>query len=73
MSKTDVVKSYPKQIELESKEKTHFYDHRYTGLPKEQDIRGKIRCTFCGNVFLDTLDECPYCKATFTEIFKKGV
>jgi rubrerythrin len=58
---------------LAPKEKTHFYDHRYTGLPKEQDIRGKIRCTFCGNVFLDTLDECPYCKASCTEIFKKGL
>lgn len=56
---------------VQQHDKTKFYGHRYKGLSPDVDTRGKIKCSFCNNVFLDTLDECPFCKASITEIFEK--
>jgi hypothetical protein len=37
----------------------------------ETDIRGKFKC-FCGNIYIDTLDECPICGRTPLESIRQS-
>jgi hypothetical protein len=55
--------------ELHHAHKKGWYDHS-DGLPNEIDVRGKIKC-LCGNIFLDTLDECPVCHESTISILRK--
>lgn len=63
-----------KKIEITKKRDTYNANQGYSNekpyhdnFASERDIRGKIKCT-CGNIFLDTLDECPVCHKSTIDI-----